>query len=74
VFIALTSLEGFFITPTLIGRRMTFGPIPILIAVFVGSWLWGVFGALIAVPTLAVGKIIYEHITPISTLITTGDA
>jgi predicted PurR-regulated permease PerM len=72
-FIALTSLEGFFVTPTLIGRRMTFGPIPILLAVFVGSWLWGVAGALIAVPTLAIGKIVYEHIAPISTLITTGD-
>jgi predicted PurR-regulated permease PerM len=73
IFILLTSLEGFFVTPTLIGRRLTFGPITILLAVFVGSWLWGIVGALIAVPTLAIVRIVRQHIAAFDPLITTGD-
>lgn len=60
-FIALTTAEGYFITPTVVGRRLTLNPIAVFVAVLFWGWLWGIAGALLAVPILAVGKIICDH-------------
>lgn len=71
-FILLTTVEGWFITPTLVGRRLTLSPIAIVLALFLWSWLWGAPGALIAVPTLAIFKIICDRIEsmrPVAVLI-----
>jgi predicted PurR-regulated permease PerM len=72
LFVATTTVEGFFITPALVGRRLLLNPIAILVAIFVWSWIWGVPGALIAVPTLAILKIVCDRIEtmrPLSILI-----
>lgn len=72
LFVTLTGVEGFFITPALVGRRLLLNPIAILLAVFVWSWIWGPAGALIAVPTLAIVKIVahrVESMRPVSILI-----
>ncbi len=65
VFLSLTTLEGLVITPALLGRRLTLGPTSVLVAVLVGSWLWGVVGAIIAVPVLAALRILCEHVEPL---------
>jgi predicted PurR-regulated permease PerM len=72
VFVCITSFEGFFVTPTFVGRRLTLSPIAILLALLVWSWIWGVAGALIAVPTLAIVKIVCDRsprLNPIAVLI-----
>jgi predicted PurR-regulated permease PerM len=62
VSVAIASVEGFLITPWLMGRagRMSAG------AVFVGlmfwGWIWGVWGLLLAVPILMVVKAICDHV------------
>jgi predicted PurR-regulated permease PerM len=61
-FVCLTTVEGWFITPSLVGRRLTLSPIAIVLSLFLWSWLWGAPGALIAVPTLAIFKIVCERI------------
>jgi predicted PurR-regulated permease PerM len=61
-FVVLTTIEGWFITPTLIGRRLTLSPIAIVLALFLWSWLWGAPGALIAVPTLAMFKMVCDRV------------
>jgi predicted PurR-regulated permease PerM len=61
-FLGLTTIEGFFVTPALVGRRLLLNPIAILLALFVCSWMWGAAGALIAVPTLAIFKIVCDRI------------
>jgi predicted PurR-regulated permease PerM len=71
-FAVLTSLEGFFLTPSVLGRRLTLSPVAVFTSLLVWSWLWGVVGALIAVPTLAVSKIVCDQVDslkPIGTLI-----
>lgn len=55
--IVLTSLEGNFLTPMIVGRRLTLNPIGVFLTVLFWGWLWGVPGALLAVPILAVFKI-----------------
>jgi predicted PurR-regulated permease PerM len=60
VYLAVNSLEGFFITPTFLGRRLRLDPLAILIAILVAGFMWGIPGLLIAVPTLGAVKVIAD--------------
>jgi predicted PurR-regulated permease PerM len=53
------------VVPFVIGRRMTLSPVAVFIAIIVLGWMWGVIGALVAVPVLASLKIICERIGPL---------
>ncbi len=61
--IALTCqiIEGQFVTPLIVGRRLEINAVAIFIAVAFWSWLWGFVGALIAVPLLVVIKVFCDH-------------
>lgn len=61
-FLALTILEGQVITPAILGRRMATSPVFVFLAVIFWGWMWGVAGALLAVPLLTVAKIISSHV------------
>lgn len=61
VFFALAALEGQFVTPVIVGRRMSLSPPVIVLTLLVGSWIWGIVGLLIAVPVLATIKIYCAH-------------
>lgn len=67
-FISLTALEGNFITPTIVGRRLTLNPIFVFATVLFWGWLWGVPGALLAVPILAVFKIFCDATPSLRTI------
>jgi len=62
----LTVLEGSFLTPMILGRRFTINPIVIFVWLLFWGWLWGLPGALIAVPLLMAFKISCEHIGPLA--------
>jgi predicted PurR-regulated permease PerM len=50
------------VVPFVVGRRMTLSPVAIFMMIIVLGWMWGVIGALVAVPVLASLKIICERI------------
>ena len=50
-----------FVYPTLQGRSLSLSPVAILVALTFWSWVWGIAGALIAVPLTAALVIICEH-------------
>jgi predicted PurR-regulated permease PerM len=50
--------EGYLITPTVLGRSLTMNPMMVFLAVVVWGWLWGIPGALLAVPLLACFNVI----------------
>jgi predicted PurR-regulated permease PerM len=50
------------VVPFVVGRRMTLSPVAVFIAIIVLGWMWGVVGALVAVPVLASVKIICDRI------------
>ncbi len=54
-------VEGQFVTPLIVGRRLEINAVAIFIAVAFWSWLWGFVGALIAVPLLVVIKVFCDH-------------
>jgi predicted PurR-regulated permease PerM len=61
-YLALTSLEGSFITPTILGQRLTLNPLVIFVGIIFWGWMWGVVGALVAVPMIASFKIVCDHV------------
>ena len=65
-YLVLTSLEAQFVTPALLARRLTLNPVAVFVALIVWTWLWGVAGALLAVPMLATFKICCDHIEPLN--------
>ena len=54
-------IEGQFVTPMVVGRRLEINAVAIFVAVAFWSWLWGFVGALIAVPLLVVIKVFCDH-------------
>jgi predicted PurR-regulated permease PerM len=67
-FIAITAVEGNFLTPMIVGRRLTLNPIFVFVTVLFWGWLWGIVGALLAVPILAVTKILCDATPPLRTV------
>jgi predicted PurR-regulated permease PerM len=72
VYFGLTALEGNLVTPALLGRRMSLSPVVVFLALVFWSWMWGIGGGLIAVPTLAILKVSFDQFDrtrPLGTLI-----
>ncbi len=62
LYLILTSVEGQFITPTILGRRLELNTVSVLLTVIIWSWLWSIPGALMAVPFLVFLKVVSENI------------
>ncbi len=62
--IALTTAEGHFITPTIVGRRLTLNPLLVFLALAFWTWLWGPIGAFLAVPLSIIGLVTCNHLFP----------
>jgi len=63
-FVALATIEGQFITPTVLGHRLTLNPLVVLLALAFWAWLWGPMGAFLAVPFTIVGMVMLHHLFP----------
>jgi predicted PurR-regulated permease PerM len=62
VYLAVNLIQSQFVSPMILGRRLTLNPVAILVGLVFWWWLWGVGGAFIAVPLLATFKIFCDHI------------
>jgi predicted PurR-regulated permease PerM len=65
-FAALTFVEGYLLTPMVLGRRLTLNPVVIFLALSFWGWLWGIAGAVMAVPIMVVFKIFCDHSEPLA--------
>jgi predicted PurR-regulated permease PerM len=68
VYFSIVVIEGQFITPFLTGRSLTLNPVMIFLSMLLWGWIWGVIGALMAVPILMTFKIFCDHITSLQSL------
>ena len=59
IFLCLHLVEANFITPMIVGKRLTVSPLAILISLSFWSWVWGTTGALLAVPLLIIMKTVF---------------
>lgn len=62
IFIGMHTLEANFITPLVLGRRLTINPLLILVSLSFWGWVWGAPGALLAVPLLLIFQTILATI------------
>jgi predicted PurR-regulated permease PerM len=60
--LAITTLEGWLLTPTLLSRTANMNQVAVFIGLIFWSWIWGVWGMLLAVPMLMVVKAVCDHI------------
>ena len=60
--LVITSLEGFLLTPWLIGRSSGINAVVVFASVIVGGWLWGPVGLLMGVPILMIIKTVCDHV------------
>jgi predicted PurR-regulated permease PerM len=60
IFTGLHMVEANFVTPLIVGKKLTISPLAILIALSFWSWVWGTTGALLAVPLLIIMKTVFS--------------
>ncbi len=60
-YIALTSLEGQFITPSILGRAMSISPVMVFLSIVLWGWMWGVMGVFLSVPILIATRMACER-------------
>jgi predicted PurR-regulated permease PerM len=60
--LVITTLEGWLLTPTLMGRAASINPAAIFVGIIFWSWVWGIWGLILAVPMLMMIKAVCDRI------------
>jgi len=68
IYQVLTSSEAQFVTPYMIGKRMALNIVAVFLTVVLWGWLWGIAGALVAVPFLLTFKVFCDNFESLSTI------
>ena len=68
VFLTATTIEGQFVTPVILGRQLELNTVSVFVMVVFWGWLWGITGALMAVPFLVCLKVICDNVESMKTL------
>ncbi|KAA5547125.1 AI-2E family transporter [Roseiconus nitratireducens] len=74
-YMALTTLEGQFITPSLLGKSMRLSSVLVFLSIVLWGWMWGMMGVFLAVPILIAVTMISERLeamAPISAVLSGG--
>ena len=58
----ITTLEGFLLTPALMSRASRMNPVAIFVGLLFWGYVWGIWGAVLAVPMLMMIKAVSDHI------------
>ncbi len=61
-FTLIQSLEGNFITPNIVGSKVSINPLVAIIALLAGAEVWGISGMIMFVPFTAMVKVIFDHV------------
>lgn len=57
VFVVVQSVEGYYLTPKILGGRLSLHPMAVFLGLLIGGKLFGLLGIILAVPTIAVAKV-----------------
>ncbi|TDB65194.1 AI-2E family transporter [Arundinibacter roseus] len=60
-FLLIQFLEGNFITPYIVGSKISINPLMAILALLLGGMLWGIAGMVLALPMIAILKVILDH-------------
>ncbi|HEV8122862.1 MAG TPA: AI-2E family transporter [Gemmatimonadales bacterium] len=67
IYFVLTNVESF-VTPYILGKRLSLNPVVVFIAVLFWGWMWGIAGALLAVPIMATTKLVCDRIKSLASV------
>jgi predicted PurR-regulated permease PerM len=68
LYLAIHLIEGEVVTPLLLARRFTLNPVLVIVALVFWFWMWGIPGAILSVPMLAIAKIVCDRIRQLAAL------
>src|ERR1022692_1483815 len=66
LYIGFHLIEGETVTPMLLAKRFTLNPVLVILSLVFWFWMWGIPGAILSVPMLAVCKIICDRVRPLA--------
>jgi predicted PurR-regulated permease PerM len=61
-FLVLHQLEANVLVPKIMERRVGVSPVAVMVALLIGGALWGIIGAILAIPTAAILSVVVEEI------------
>ncbi|CAN5819607.1 AI-2E family transporter [soil metagenome] len=62
VFVAVQTLEGYYLTPKILGGRLNLHPMAVFLGLLIGGKLFGLLGFVLAIPAIAVGKVFLKFL------------
>jgi len=62
VALLITTLEGFLLTPTLMGKVAQMNRVSVFAGLLFWTWMWGIAGLLLAVPLMMAIKVVCDHV------------
>jgi predicted PurR-regulated permease PerM len=68
LYLAVHIVEGETVTPLLLARRFTLNPVLVILSLVFWYWMWGIPGAILSVPMLAIAKIVCDRVRPFAAL------
>jgi predicted PurR-regulated permease PerM len=66
LYLLIHVIEGEVLTPMLLAKRFTLNPVMVIVSLVFWFWMWGVPGAILSVPMLAVTKIVCDRVRPLA--------
>ncbi len=60
--LAITSLEGWLLTPPLMGKAERMSALAVFLGLLLWTWIWGAWGTILAVPMLVILKSIADQV------------
>jgi predicted PurR-regulated permease PerM len=66
LYLGIHLIEGQTVTPMLLARRFTLNPVLVIVSLVFWFWMWGIPGAILSVPMLAITKIICDRVRPLA--------
>ena len=61
VYVAIQLIDGMILTPLLLGKAVDLNPFTIIVVILIGGQLAGIFGIIISIPIMAIGKVLFNH-------------
>jgi predicted PurR-regulated permease PerM len=68
LYLAIHMVEGETVTPLLLARRFTLNPVLVILSLVFWFWMWGIPGAILSVPMLAITKIVCDRLRPLAAI------